>query len=141
MGLDPKGKRARIGAQVKFYLLIALLGAVVATGVVYSRRVPPGDPGPYLILLPVVIIALLMVPLLRRLRESVKFGLPVEDERSRAIGDRAGALTFYVSIYVWLAIGMFGDRELDASAASGIAIMASALLYLGLRVFLESRKD
>lgn len=69
-----------------------------------------------------------MIPLLRSGYANVTRGMPMKDERTRRIETKAAALAFYVSIYVLLAIGMFGN-DLEVHTATGLAIFVSAVVF------------
>jgi len=59
--------------------------------------------------------------------KSVKRGEPVEDELSRKILQRASSLSFYISLYIWLAVMYCSDKtkmESDTLIATGILGMA-----------------
>ncbi len=53
------------------------------------------------VLMLIVLIGLGILLAMRRSRE-LKMGLPVEDELSRRIMNRAGSITFFISLLIWL---------------------------------------
>jgi peptidoglycan/LPS O-acetylase OafA/YrhL len=56
--------------------------------------------------------------------------LPVEDEMSRNILRRGAATSYYLSLYLWLAIMMFEPSlKLDRSSLIGAGILGMAVLY------------
>jgi hypothetical protein len=62
--------------------------------------------------------------------KSEKRGEPVEDELSKKIMQKASSLSFYISIYFWLAIGYFSDRtDLEAHTLIGTGILGMALIF------------
>ena len=61
---------------------------------------------------------------------SARQNLPAEDEMSKNILRRGAATSYYLSIYLWLAIMMFeSDLKLDRSSLIGAGIMGMAVLY------------
>ncbi len=65
----------------------------------------------------------------RDLRE----GYPIKDERSRRVIEKASSTAFYVSLYLFLAIGYFSHgliRFRDVSQAAGVGVGGMALLFL-----------
>ena len=84
-----------------------------------------------LIGLPIIIIGAIMVPLLIRNFKSIRQNMPAADERSKRAVTRAAALSFYISIYLLLAIGWFGDDYFERpSQATGYGIMGMAVIFL-----------
>ncbi len=129
-------------ARVKWLLAIGLMATFLGGIIPYlyfANRNHGLGWGEVAFVGPVLLIALLMIPVLFRTHESAKLRLPVEDERSKAINNRAGALTFYASLYIWLAIIFFGEDRLTVSQAGGAAIMASAIVFLVLMIVLPRR--
>ena len=65
----------------------------------------------------------------RRMRD-IKSDLPAEDEFSKKIMRRAGATSYYVSLYLWLALMMFEEIiALERSSLIGAGIMGMALIF------------
>lgn len=70
--------------------------------------------------------------------ENVRDGIPLDDERSQRVKDKAGAWTFYSGLYVLLALSFYDEHVLettgvsafrDASQALGIALIIMAALF------------
>jgi peptidoglycan/LPS O-acetylase OafA/YrhL len=73
----------------------------------------------------------------RRL-SSLKKGEPVEDELSRSILQKSAALSYYVSLYLWLAIAYFsGKFRLTTEQLLGYGIIGMALIFVGCWSFLK----
>jgi peptidoglycan/LPS O-acetylase OafA/YrhL len=80
-----------------------------------------------IILLVVVVFAIFFA--FRRLK-SAKQNLPAEDEMSKKILRKGAATSYYVSMYMWLAIMYFEDRiDLERSTLIGKGILGMALIY------------
>jgi len=61
---------------------------------------------------------------------SAKRGEPAEDELSKKIMQKTAAFSYYISIYLWLALGFFSDRlKLETHTIIGIGIMAMAVSF------------
>ena len=59
-----------------------------------------------------------------------KQNLPAEDEMSKRILQRGAATSYYLSIYMWLALMYFEERiELERSTLIGAGILGMAILY------------
>jgi purine-cytosine permease-like protein len=86
----------------------------------------------------IVIVPLLLVfgaaYILWRKAESMKSGLPMEDEFSKKVSYRAGYYAYMVSIYVALA-GMF--FELEGHLVGAAVILIPAVVFMGSHVYLE----
>ena len=61
---------------------------------------------------------------------SSRRGEPAEDELSRKVAWKAAGLSYYISIYMWLAIGYFSDRtDLENHTLIGIGILGMAVIF------------
>ena len=61
---------------------------------------------------------------------SAKRGEPPEDEMSKKVMQRTAALSFYISIYLWLAIMYFSDRiKLESHSLIGAGILGMAVVF------------
>lgn len=93
------------------------------------------------------LVGIILVPLilvfgaayiLWRKAESMKSGLPMEDEFSKKVSYRAGYYAYMVSIYVALAV-MF--LELPVNQAGAIVILIPAIVFMGSYIILERKGD
>ena len=61
---------------------------------------------------------------------SVRRGEPAEDELSKKVLTKTAAMSYYISLYVWLAMIYFSDKvELDVDTLIGIGILAMAVIF------------
>ncbi len=61
---------------------------------------------------------------------SAKRGEPAEDELSKKIMQKTAAFSYYISIYLWLALGFFSDRlKLETHTIIGVGIMGMAVSF------------
>lgn len=135
-------KRKNTGNKIKSIFMFLLAIAVALSLVVWAFT--SGNLGYSAIL--VVIAALLLiifgVLVIRRYKDAAK-GLPFEDERSRRVMEKAAATTFYITIYVLLAIGIFSEDLIhfrDVSQATGAAIGIMALLWFSFWVYYNQKE-
>jgi peptidoglycan/LPS O-acetylase OafA/YrhL len=57
-------------------------------------------------------------------------GEPAEDELSKKVMQKTAALSFYISLYSWLALAFFSDRlKMEIHSVIGIGIMGMALIF------------
>ena len=78
-----------------------------------------------------IIVVLLLFGIIFGLKrfKSLKQGLPVEDELSTMIRQKAAAWSYYISIYVWLgALYLYHESNLGNVIIGG-GILAMAILY------------
>lgn len=85
------------------------------------------------------IIALVMVFalfILIKRWNSVKRGQPAEDEMSKRIMQRTAALSYYISLYLWVFILFIKDRvDWDTEQLIGTGILGMAIVYAVIAVF------
>jgi len=61
---------------------------------------------------------------------SARRGEPVEDELSRKIMRKTSSLSYYISLYLWLAIMYFSDRfVLETHTIIGMGILGMAIVF------------
>lgn len=64
--------------------------------------------------------------------KDVKKGLPADDELSNSIKQKAAAMAFMYSFYMWLFIIVFmTDKEMRVDIPLGIGILGMGLLFFG----------
>lgn len=112
--------------------IISLL--VIATGTAFSlMRFMQGDVagGVTGALIAITILVFAIFVLIRGNRD-MKEGVPLRDERSKKVIEKASSTAFYVSIYLLLAIGFLSEDIIhfrDVSQATGLAIGLMAILF------------
>lgn len=61
---------------------------------------------------------------------SAKRGEPAEDELSKKVMLKTSSLSFYISLYLWLAIGYFSDKlDYEAHTLIGAGIIGMAVIF------------
>ena len=61
---------------------------------------------------------------------SIKKGEPVEDEMSKKIMQKTSSLSYYISLYWWLAIMYFSDRlKFEMHTIIGTGILGMAVIF------------
>jgi membrane protein DedA with SNARE-associated domain len=102
-----------IDERRKFQLLVGVAATVVVIGVMFAIGLAADDEAdnPWAILTAVIVVAIAVMAafVARKRRKEMRQGIPSEDERSTALKMRAGYLSFFVSMYLCLALGwIFG---------------------------------
>jgi peptidoglycan/LPS O-acetylase OafA/YrhL len=76
-----------------------------------------------------VILVYGVLVILKGIRDA-KNKLPAQDELSKKILIRGAATSYYISIYLWLAIMYFEERiELERSSLIGAGILGMAIIF------------
>lgn len=61
---------------------------------------------------------------------SAKRGEPAEDELSKKVMQKTAALSFYISLYLWLTVMYFSDKmKLETHSVIGIGILGMAITF------------
>ena len=87
--------------------------------------------GSSLLMMAVALVILVYgaLAILKGIRDA-KNKLPAQDELSKKILLRGAATSFYVSLYLWLAIMFFEERiELERSSLIGAGILGMAIIF------------
>ena len=130
-------------------LSVILLAVVLLFGymMISKNEVNPG--GIISFAIPVILVVFMVFFIIRRYRD-VKEGMPMEDERSKKVINRAAAMAFYTSLYWLLFISMFEEffakvlfnaEHLDAGNVVGGGIAGMALFLAGYWLYYNSRAD
>jgi peptidoglycan/LPS O-acetylase OafA/YrhL len=78
----------------------------------------------------VLVVGFAISFIIQRIRSSSRNETP-EDELSKKIMTKTSSLSFYISLYLWLAISYFGDRiELETSSIINAGILGMAIVFL-----------
>ena len=82
-----------------------------------------------MIIIPIVVVGFAIIIAFRWLK-SVKLNLPAEDEMSKKILRRGAATSYYVSLYLWIALMYFEERiDMERSTLIGAGIVGMAIIY------------
>ena len=123
--------------STKTALILVLVGAVTFSGGLwlYSTRESLGllEIGTAIFVLVVVLLSLFVG--MKRIKDEKK-GLPVDDELSLRIKQKAGASAFTVSFILWPVILIFTmDTDLDVRIPIEIGILAMGLIFIGFWIY------
>jgi peptidoglycan/LPS O-acetylase OafA/YrhL len=110
-------------------LIVAML-ALITTGLWLfssSGNLKPFDKVSFGIIILVVAFAFFLG--YKRLA-SAKRGEPPEDELSKKVMQKTSALSYYISLYLWLAIMYFSDRlDYETHTVIGAGILGMAVVF------------
>lgn len=116
---------------MKIFFVAVVLTVVLVAGLLIFRMTGISDK---IDLLPSAVILLLAgFGILTAFRHlvSIRKGEPAEDELSKLILQKSAALSYYVSLYLWLAITYISDKvELATEQLLGYGIIGMALIFI-----------
>lgn len=127
--------------KFRLNLIIIVTGLVLLTSLLYGYEITSNNKinlGASIAFVIPLIAIVFMVFFIRNRYKDVKEGMPLEDERSRKVMNRAAAMTFYVSLYWLLFISYFeeffarmaGIEKLDAGQTVGIGIAGMTITFI-----------
>ena len=113
---------------VIFFIVAALVLATVGLWIFSSSgNFKPADIASFGIIILVVAFAVFIG--VKRLK-SAKRGEPPEDELSKKVMRKTSSLSFYISLYLWLAIMYFSDKlNYETHTIIGIGILGMAVVF------------
>ena len=113
-----------------YYLIFAISAiAVAALFILKSNGLSTGENFTLPIILSVVVVIAIIVGV-RRFK-SLKQGEPAEDEYSKTIMQKTAAYSFYVSLYLWLAISYFSEgSKMDTQQIIGLGVVGMAIVFV-----------
>jgi hypothetical protein len=115
----------------KSYLVLIISALVLFTVLLWflNTKMTPGVPQIIQYGIIVVLVGFGVYVGFSRLK-SEKRGEPPEDELSKKILQKASSTAYYISIYLWLAIGYFSDRtKLENHSLVGAGILGMAVIF------------
>ncbi|MCF1750596.1 hypothetical protein [Mariniradius sediminis] len=84
-----------------------------------------------------IVVAFALFVAIQRYR-SLQRGQPAEDEMSKKLLQKTAALSYYISLYWWVALLFIKDRvEFDTEQLMGSGILGMALIFAVVAVFLH----
>jgi len=126
------GMERKYGSGKAKAMMMMVLAVIIASSfIVYA--ITSGNIGYSLVLLVIATVLLVVFGLfaIRRYRDAEK-GLPLEDERSRKVMEKATSRSFLVSLYTLLFIGWLSEDIVhfrDVSQATSAVILVIAISF------------
>ena len=123
-----KNDKARIIAIMAVSLCVIATGILFSLGSLMNGNVLGGAAGAFIT---VTIFAFAVFVFVRGNR-ALKGGFPLHDERSRKVIEKATSKTFFVTLYLLLAIGFLSEDLIhfrDVSQAMSISVGIMAALF------------
>ena len=115
----------------KAVIMFVIAAVVIFTAVLWFMSIDTAYKPADLLKLGVVILVVgfALFAAYKRLT-SAKRGEPAEDELSKKIMQKTAAFSYYISIYLWLAIMYFSDRlHLETHTLIGSGILGMAIVF------------
>ena len=114
-------------AVIVFIVAVLVLATVGLWIFSSSGNFKPADIASFGIIILVVVFAVFIG--VKRLT-SAKRGEPPEDELSKKVMRKTSSLSYYISLYLWLAIMYFSDRfNYETHTIIGIGILGMAVVF------------
>ena len=114
-------------AVIIFIVTALVIAAVILWLMSLSGNLKPADLVSFAVLILVVGLALFIG--FKKL-SSARRGEPVEDELSKKVMRKTAAYSYYISLYLWLAIMYFSDKfNYEAHIIIGVGILGMALVF------------
>lgn len=113
-----------------YYLIFAISALIVAAlFLLESKGMLIGEHSTLTIVLSVIAILAIIIAVIRF--KSFKNREPVEDEYSNKIMQKTAAYSFYVSLYLWLAVSYFSeDSKMDTQQIIGYGVVGMAVVFV-----------
>jgi peptidoglycan/LPS O-acetylase OafA/YrhL len=114
----------------KAILAIVVSMMVMATTIVWIMNSGPIDWGENLQFIIIILLVAFGFYIAYRRFSSEKRGHPAEDEFSKKVLQKAAALSYYVSIYLWLALMYLSDKlKKETEVMFGWGILGMAIIF------------
>lgn len=135
-------KRQIIANKIKSLFIFSLAISASLGLVIYATKSGNLEYSSFLVIIAAILLVFFGLFALRRYKNSSK-GFVFEDERSRRILEKAAAKSFYVSLYVLIAIGYLSEGRInfqDVSQATGSAIGIMGLLFFSFWMYYNKKE-
>jgi len=118
-------ERKDMEEKAKIWMMAGVSTLVLLVGAMMIVLTDGANAWPIIAFLVVAILAVVALFIVSRAMKDVRSGIPLQDERSRALRGRASHFSFYVSLYLVLALAVVFIALEDR----GIQISNSELLF------------
>ncbi len=123
----------------KIYIKILVIVMVVATLILWAVNADIRWTLPEIIMIAgaAIVVGFALFLVIKNMG-SVSRKEKVEDELSRRLLTKASSLSYYISLYLWLAIMYFSDKtNLETHTLIGAGILGMALIFFGSWLFVR----
>jgi peptidoglycan/LPS O-acetylase OafA/YrhL len=117
---------------MKKTVVLFIIGALVliTTGFWIFSGSSPVEPAELVSLVVIVLVVAFALFVGYKRLTSVKKGEPAEDEMSKKIMQKTSSLSYYISLYWWLAIMYFSDKpNFETHTIIGAGILGMAVIF------------
>jgi hypothetical protein len=135
--------------EIKKIIIMTLVGIMVLIGVLFyilgSSKMELGEL--FLIIIPIILVIATLILVFDRIK-NLKVGLPSEDERAKKINWKAGAYSYFSTI--WIAVGLmwyniFAENLnlpiLNVGQVIAAIILLSGLCFFGFSFYFMRKGD
>jgi len=116
---------------MKTSVLVIMVSVVVLfTTLLWLANALPLNLGEYTQILIIGILVCFGLYIAYRRLKSEKRGLPAEDEFSKKVLQKSAAMSYYISLYLWLVIMYFTDKlKIETDVMFGWGILGMAIIF------------
>jgi peptidoglycan/LPS O-acetylase OafA/YrhL len=124
----------------KSILAVIVSIIVLATTILWITTRVPGTIAESAQFIVIFVMILFGLYVAYRRFSSEKLGQPAEDEFSKKVLQKAAALSYYVSLYLWLGIMTFSNKlKVEADVMFGWGILGMAIIFAASWVYYNFR--
>lgn len=109
--------------------IIIITGLVIASSVIWVLQSPTSNMDIFQVSVLSIIVAFALFIAIRRLKNARR-GEPTEDELSKKMLQKTAAISFYVSLYLWVFLIYLKDRiTFDTEELLGLGVLGMAITF------------
>jgi peptidoglycan/LPS O-acetylase OafA/YrhL len=124
----------------KSFLTVVVTGLVLVTTVLWMSGALSVSLGEYIQFVIIGILVCFGLYVGYRRFTSEKRGQPAEDEFSKKILQKSAAISYYISLYLWLVIMYLTDRlKIETDIMFGWGILGMAVIFAGSWIYFNLR--
>ncbi len=124
----------------KSFLAVIVSGLVLVTTVLWMSDALSVSSGEYIQFVIIGILVCFGLYVGYRRFTSEKRGQPAEDEFSKKVLQKSAAVSYYISLYLWLVIMYLTDRiKIETDIMFGWGILGMAVIFAGSWVYFNLR--
>lgn len=129
ISFDSLSNKITIMKKAIISLFVSILVIVSVTAWIFYSK--PINPGENIQIILILILAAFGIFIAYRRMQSARSGEPHEDELSKQILQRAAAVSYYISLYLWLVVMYLTDKlKTETEVMFGWGILGMALTFV-----------
>jgi hypothetical protein len=135
--LEINNKKIRIMKKIYVLIILSVLVLVTAGIWIYYERITNGVQQMLQFAVILILVGFALYLVISRLK-SERRGEPAEDELSKKMQQKASSLSYYISIYMWLAVSYYSDKTtLHTHTLIGAGILGMAIIFFAFWLYFK----